>query len=180
MKIYIALLRGINVGGSGKLPMKELLAILESLGCREVRTYIQSGNAVFAHQDAAASKLTAALSAAIKKKHGFAPHVLILERMALERVVDGNPFSAAAADPKTLHVFFLDAKPAKAKLDLLAELQSPTEQWKLRGTTFYLFAPDGIGRSKLAASVERKLGVTATARNWRTVCTLLELANEQR
>lgn len=179
MKFYIALLRGINVGGSGKLPMKDLAAILESLGCREVRTYIQSGNAVFAHQDAVAAKFAAALSTRIKKNHGFAPHVQILERKALEQVAAENPFPAAADEPKALHVFFLDSKPAKAKLELLAELQSPTEQWKLRGTTFYLYAPDGIGRSKLAANVERRLGVAATSRNWRTVCKLLEIANEQ-
>jgi uncharacterized protein (DUF1697 family) len=180
MKTYIALLRGINVGGAGKLPMKELVSILESLGCCEVRTYIQSGNAVFVHKDAVAAELAGRLKAAIQKKHGFAPHVQILDAKALKRIVTGNPFPAATADPKTLHVFFLDAKPAKAKLQVLAELLGPTEQCELRGTIFYLYAPDGIGRSKLAANVERKLEVTATSRNWRTVCTLLEMADETR
>lgn len=178
LAVYVALLRGINVGGSGKLPMKDLAAVLESLGCREVRTYIQSGNAVFAHRDAAAAKLAAGLSAAIKKQHGFAPQMQILERKVFEQVVSGNPFPAAENDPQTLHVFFLDSKPVQATLKQLAELQSPTEQWKLRGTTFYLYAPDGIGRSKLAANVERKLGVAATSRNWRTVGKLLQMAEE--
>jgi uncharacterized protein (DUF1697 family) len=179
MKIYIALLRGINVGGKGTLPMKDLVAILESLGCQSVKTYIQSGNAVFQRGAADTSQLAKDLTAKIATQHGFAPHVLVLEAKVFKKVVEGNPFPEAAAEPKSLHVFFLDSKPARAKLKLLAELQSPTEQYVLRESEFYLHAPDGIGRSKLAANVERKLGVTATSRNWRTVCKLLEIADEQ-
>jgi uncharacterized protein (DUF1697 family) len=178
VKTYVALLRGINVVGSGILPMKELVAILESLGCRNVRTYIQSGNAVFEHRETTVSNIAPALGQAIQKKRGFAPHVQIVDAKLLTRIVAGNPFPVAVSDPKTLHVFFLDAKPAKTKLPVLAELRNATEQCELRGDTFYLYAPDGIGRSKLAANVERKLGVTATSRNWRTVCKLLEIALE--
>ena len=178
MKTYIALLRGINVGGKGLLPMKELVAILESLGCRDVKTYIQSGNAVFEHSESEASKLAGKISAAIAKKRGFAPHVLVLDAKEFQRAVDGNPFPEAAEEPKSLHLFFLDSKPAKATLKSLDSLKSDNEQFELRGSVFYLHAPDGIGRSKLAANVERKLGVPATSRNWRTVCKLLEIANE--
>ncbi len=178
MKTYIALVRGINVGGKGILPMKQLVAILEVLGSQNVKTYIQSGNAVFEHKESEASKLAGKISAAIEKKRGFAPHVLVLDAKALEQAVDGNPFPETVAEPKSLHVFFLDSKPAKVALKSLAGIKSDNERFELRGSLFYLHAPDGIGRSKLAANVERKLGVRATSRNWRTVCRLLEIANE--
>jgi uncharacterized protein (DUF1697 family) len=177
MATNIALLRGINVGGKGTLPMKELVAILESLGCRDVKTYIQSGNAVFEHEADVASKLAGKISAAIKNKRGFAPHVLVLEAKAFKKVVSGNPFPEAVAEPKSLHVFLLESKPAKAALKSLEGLRSDSERYELCGNVFYLHAPDGVGRSKLAANVERKLGVPATSRNWRTVCTLLGMAD---
>jgi uncharacterized protein (DUF1697 family) len=176
VKTYIALLRGINVLGKGVLPMKELVAILGALGCRNVETYIQSGNAVFRHQATEASALAAKITARIAESRGFAPHVLVLEEKALARVVRENPFPEAVAEPKSLHAFFLDAKPAKARLTSLASLPSETERFELRGRVLYLHAPDGIGRSKLAANVERRLRVAATARNWRTVCRVLEMA----
>lgn len=179
MKTYIALLRGINVGGKGVLPMKELAAILASLGCRNVKTYIQSGNAVFELDDGDASKMAEKISAAIAQGRGFAPHVLVLESKAFKKVVDGNPFPEATTEPKSLHVFFLDSKPATSALKSLDSLKSESERFQLCGLTFYLHAPDGIGRSKLAANVEKKLGVPATSRNWRTVCALLEIANER-
>ena len=178
MKTYIALLRGINVGGKGLLAMTELAAILETLGSRNVTTYIQSGNAVFQHKDSETdtSRLAKDMTAKIAKSRGFAPHVLVLEAKEFKRAVAGNPFPEAAADHKSLHLFFLDSKPARATLKLLAGIKSESERFELRGNVFYLHAPDGIGRSKLAANVERKLGVAATSRNWRTVCKLLEIS----
>jgi uncharacterized protein (DUF1697 family) len=176
MKTYVALLRGINVGGKGVLPMRELVAILESLGCRSVTTYIQSGNAVFQHQASKASALADKITARIAKSRGFAPRVLVLDEKALAKVVKENPFPEAVAEPKSLHAFFFDAKPAKARLTSLASLQSKTERFELQGRVLYLHAPDGIGRSKLAANIERQLGVPATSRNWRTVCRVLEMA----
>jgi len=179
MKTYIALVRGINVGGKCLLPMRELVAILHSLGCQDVKTYIQSGNAVFEYKESSeASSLASNMTAKIAKKRGFSPRVLVLEAKEFKRAVAGNPFPEAAAEPKSLHVFFLDSKPAKAKLTSLASFQSDSERFELRGSVFYLHAPDGIGRSKLAANVERHLAARATSRNWRTVCKILEMANE--
>jgi uncharacterized protein (DUF1697 family) len=143
-----------------------------------VKTYIQSGNAVFQHGETDTFRLSIGITAGIAKKRGFAPRVLVLEAKEFKRVVDANPFPEAAAEPKSLHLFFLDSKPAKATLKLLAGIKSESERFELRGSVLYLHAPDGIGRSKLAANVERKLGVPATSRNWRTVCRLLEIASE--
>jgi uncharacterized protein (DUF1697 family) len=175
MKTYIALLRGINVLGKKSLAMKELVAILEGAGCRDVATYIQSGNAVFRHKDAVAEKLAEKIGGAIEKRRGFTPHVLVIEAKALKSAAAKNPFPEAASDHKSLHLFFLDAKPAKEKVAALAPLLAKSERFEIIGTVLYFHAPDGFGRSKFAASVERKLGVPMTARNWRTCSKLVEM-----
>jgi uncharacterized protein (DUF1697 family) len=115
---------------------------------------------------------------AIAKKRGFRPHVLVLEAKALARAAKKNPFPEADADHKSLHLFFLDAKPVKEKLAALAPLLSKTERYEIHGTVLYFHAPDGFGRSKFAANVERKPGIPMTARNWRTVSTLVAMAKE--
>lgn len=176
MPSYLAFFRGVNVGGANKLPMKELVAILESLGCTNVQTYIQSGNAAFASGSRSRDKLAAQITAAIEQAKGFAPLVLLLRQPQLEAIAAANPYPAAEADHKTLHLFFLTAKAKKPDLAALEKLQAADESFALLGDVLYLHAPSGIGRSKLAAKVDRYLGVPTTARNWRTVSTMLELA----
>lgn len=178
MKTYIALFRGINVGGNHALPMKTLSALLEDLGAQNVRTYIQSGNAVFEHQQTDAARLSAQISAEIKQRCGFEPHVLLAERADIERVIKENPFPEAADEPKTLHVGFLVSAPPKPQLDALERIKLDSERFELIGKVFYLHAPEGVGRSKLAASAEKLLGVPMTDRNWRTVCKLWEMAQD--
>lgn len=176
MQTYIALFRGINVGGTGSLPMKELAALLQDLGCREVRTYIQSGNAVFASPEPDAARLAAAIGAEVKARRGFEPKVLLLSRAEFEQAAATNPFPEGESDPQTLHLGFLTAEPASPNLEAIEKLRAPSERWQLIGRVFYLHAPEGVGRSKLAAASERLLGVPLTDRNWRTVCKLRELA----
>jgi uncharacterized protein (DUF1697 family) len=174
MKTYIALFRGINVGGRGLLPMKDLVRILEGLGFAGVKTYIQSGNAVFQSARPKTAGMAGEISAAIMKSHGFAPAVMLLEVADLQRAVDNNPFREA--EGKALHLFFLERQPAKPDLKGLTALRTTSEEFKLGKTVFYLHTPDGFGRSKLAAGVERGLGVPVTARNWNTVSKLLSMA----
>jgi uncharacterized protein (DUF1697 family) len=176
MKTYIALFRGINVGGRNSLPMKELVTILQSLGAQDVRTYIQSGNAVFRAKEQNGARLSRRISTAIEQQRGFEPHVLLLALEDLQRIIDENLFPEAATDPRTLHVGFLASKPASPKLAVLDSLKRDTERYQLGDRAFYLHAPEGIGRSKLAANAERLLGVPMTDRNWRTVCTIREMA----
>lgn len=179
MKTHVALLRGINVGGKNLLPMKELVAILGDLGAQNVKTYIQSGNAVFAWKDRNTSQLANQIRAEIKKRRGFEPHVLLLEFEDLEKVIQQNPFPAEAeADPKALHAGFLAAAPERPDLKMLESLKSDSERFRLIGRVFYLLAPEGVGRSKLAAKAERLLGVPMTDRNWRTVLTVWKMAQE--
>lgn len=161
--------------------MKELVAMLGDLGAEKVRTYIQSGNAVFVWKGIDTSKLANQITAEIKNRRGFDPHVLLLELSDFEKAIRQNPFSAEAeADPRALHAGFLAALPKNPDLKALESLKSHSEQFRLVGRVFYLLAPEGIGRSKLAAKSERLLGVPMTDRNWRTVLTLWKIAQEMK
>ena len=176
MKVCVAFLRGINVGGKNSLPMKDLLNVLQKLGARDIKTYIQSGNAVFGWENQDTAKLSNQIRAEIKKRHGFDPHVLLLELRDLERIIRQNPFPEADADSASVHVGFLDSAPSRPDLKALASLQSKSERFRLIDSVFYLYAPDGVGRSKLAARAERLIGVPMTLRNWRTVNKVWDMA----
>jgi uncharacterized protein (DUF1697 family) len=158
--------------------MQELRRLLEAQGCRDVRTYIQSGNVVFRGTAGGPRRLAARIAEAVSRAHGFAPHVLVLSREALARAAAGNPFPEAEDSPTHLHLFFLDGRPTRPDLEGLESLTARGERFALKGAVLYLHAPAGIGRSKLAAQAERRLGVEATARNWRTVTALLEMATQ--
>ncbi|MBK9317357.1 MAG: DUF1697 domain-containing protein [Acidobacteria bacterium] len=175
MNTYIALFRGINVGGKHSLPMKELVVLLENIGVQKVRTYIQSGNAVFQTIEKDPSQVAKRISAEIKKRYSFEPHVLLLELEAIDEAIANNPFPEAESDPGSLHLYFLVSTPGTPELDKLNELKKESERFYLRDKVFYLHAPEGVGRSRLAASAEKVIGVPMTARNWRTVCKIREL-----
>lgn len=176
MNTYIAFFRGINVGGNNLLPMKELVAAFESIGARKVRTYIQSGNAVFESTEKNLARLCKLLSAEIMNCRGFEPHVQILTLDALAKAIAENPFPEAVSDPSSLHLGFLASSPTNPDLEKLSALKKESERFQLIERVFYLHAPEGVGRSKLAASSEKLLGVPMTDRNWKTVCKVMELA----
>lgn len=180
MNTYIALLRGVNVGGRNKLPMKAWKQQLETIGCQQVETYIQSGNAVFQHAIADPNDLAIPIRSAIQTAYGFDARVLILSAQALKQAIAENPFPEAEEMPKTLHLYFLEevsSQPTLEKIteEKMTEIKAATERFALKSGVFYLHAPDGIGRSKLAAKAEKLIGVAATARNWRTVTRLAEM-----
>jgi uncharacterized protein (DUF1697 family) len=174
---WIALLRGINVGGHNKLPMKDLRTALEEAGFDAVQTYIQSGNIVCTSHLRSAAGVGEKIGAVIEKEFFFRPQVFVLNADRFESLVAANPFPDAVADPSRLHVFFLDAEPGVSNLEKLRTLQGPREAFEVIDKALYLYAPDGIGRSKLAASIDRSLRVGVTARNWRTVEKLRQLAS---
>ena len=177
MTVRIALFRGINVGGRNLLRMQELKALLESLGCLDVKTVIQSGNVVFSHAQTDDVMLSHAISSTIETNFGFLPKVLLLSAPEFQRAVTENPFADATSEPKTLHLWFLSAEPVNADLASVETLKAESETFVLKERVFYLHAPEGIGPSKLAERVEKLLGVAATARNWRTVTRILDLSN---
>jgi len=141
MNTSIALFRGINVGGKGKLPMKE-------------RT----------------------IGAAVRKSHGFEPAVLLIDPGRLAKAMRANPFPEGEAAGNTLHLGFLASAPPHPDLAGIERLRAASERFQLKNDVFYLHAPDGIGRSRLANGAERLLGVPMTSRNWNTLSTLREMA----
>ena len=166
MTEFVALLRGINVGGKNILPMGEFRELLAKLGCEDVATYIQSGNAVFRHQKTTA-ELSELISEAVMFRFGLQVSVMVLTASEFAAIAAANPF--AVDEPKFLSVWFLRERAANANLQRMDEIACENEVFLLTDTAFYLCAPDGVGRSKLASNVERCLAVPATARNWRTV-----------
>ncbi|MBD3419792.1 MAG: DUF1697 domain-containing protein [Chitinivibrionales bacterium] len=175
MQTCIALFRGINVGGKNLLPMKELVTILESLDCHNVKTYIQSGNAVFRCRKSAFAKLAGKIADAIHARFGFTPAIHLLHAQELKQTISQNPFPEAVSEPKTLHAGFLESRPAHPDLEAMEKLKTQSERFALKERVFYLHAPDGIGKSKLATRAENLLGVSMTVRNWRTVEKLAEM-----
>ncbi len=174
---WVALLRGINVGGHRLVKMPALRAVFESLGATDVHTVVQSGNVVFDHAtpEREGTALRHVLQAGLAKALGFEVPVLLRSAAQFRKAAAAHPFAKEAAEPTHAHVYFLDEAPPHPDRAALDQLASPTERWHLHGDAFYLHAPDGVGRSKLAAGAEKKLGVPATARNQRTVESLLAL-----
>ena len=155
--------------------MRELVRDMQSLNYEDVRTFIQSGNAVFQYSRKSVASLGAKIAKKIEVRRGFRPQVLILNARQLHNAIASNPFPDAEAEPQKLHLFFLASPPPAPDIDALNEARASSERFHVTGHVFYLHAPDGVGRSKLAAKVEKLLGVPATARNWSTVVNLAEM-----
>jgi uncharacterized protein (DUF1697 family) len=176
MAIYVALLRGINVGGRRKVAMEDLRRVFQELGFTDARTFIQSGNVIFSGP-ASAARLAHDLEQRIARDIGTAPTVLLRTKQELGRVIAANPFLAHAKDHSRLHVTFLVEKPAAAAVKALVRPAGETGEFALRDREVYLHVPDGYGTSKLGnAFFEKRLGVSATTRNWNTVTKLFSLA----
>ena len=177
MRTWIALIRGINVGGNNVLPMKELRAPLENLGFENARTYIQSGNCIFQSDRDDTSSFSEEIAGAIMAKLDFKPSVLILNESDLRLAIEKNPYPQGLEDPKSVHLFFLSEAASEPNIEALDQLRKASEDYEITNKVFYLYTPEGIGRSKLASQAEKKLGVTTTARNLRSAIKILELAS---
>jgi uncharacterized protein (DUF1697 family) len=186
MPSHVALLRGINVGGGGKVPMAELRQLVTSLGHRDVATYIQSGNVVFTppHDDAAA--LAAELHDAITETFGVRGGVVVLSRDELAAVIDADPYPEEPK-PQYVHGVFLPEDPDEATRQRVADAVAHAaatgskDEATIIGRTLYLHTPDGFGTSEMAKELLTKsrrgqLG-TGTARNWATVTKLLAMCD---
>lgn len=178
MTRWVALFRGINVGGKNPLSMKQLTLDLAGLKARNVRTYIQSGNVVFDTDAGSAESLAKSIEVRIEQEYGFRPRVLLLSPDDLHNAIRRNPFPEAVADPTSLHFFFLERPAADPDIKALEAARAGSERYAVTDRVFYLHAPGGVGRSRLAAAAEKHLGVVTTARNYRTVEKLMALAFE--
>lgn len=174
MTAFAALLRAVNVGGTGIIKMAELKALCERIGFGDVSTLLQSGNVVFTSR-AKATTVAETLAGAIEASRGFRPEVIVRTTGELVDVIARNPFpDAAKTEPNRLLVSFLAGSPVKDAVDRLAAVKVVKEKLHLSGSELYVhYADGGMGTSKVGNAVlERALGVPATARNWNTVTKL--------
>lgn len=181
MPTYVALLRAVNVGGTGKLAMADFRAVMKKLGYQNIETYIQSGNAVF-DASKGAGAVAKELAAALEKHTGAPVGVVLRTHEELGRVIAANPFAAeAAADGARVHVAFLAGKAlptAKAALDaIVAKYPARRDRYHLAEDALYFHFPDGAGETKFTGkSLDKATGVIGTGRNWNTVLKLFEMS----
>ncbi|MDQ1147924.1 uncharacterized protein (DUF1697 family) [Bacillus sp. SORGH_AS 510] len=177
MTIYIALLRGINVGGHNIIKMADLRQLLEKIGLQKVKTYIQSGNVLFeAEQDT--TILTQQLEEEIKNTFGFPVPVILRTAEELEKIIKDCPYSVDSLNEgESVQLAFLADEPSQEKIDYLQGFKSELDECQIVGKEVYLFFRQSIRDSKLATQLP-KLGVPATVRNWKTVLKIAAMAKE--
>jgi uncharacterized protein (DUF1697 family) len=174
----IVLLRGINLAGRKRISMPELRELLTGDDLREVRTYVQSGNVVLC-SDSTPVELARECERRITAGLGLEVDVVVRTRDELAAVVERNPLGEVAVNPKRYQVSFLSSELDADAVRRLATLAASSERFVAIGRELYAWHPEGVARSRLwAALAGRGLGVTATARNWSTVTTLLAMASE--
>jgi uncharacterized protein (DUF1697 family) len=181
---YVALLRGINVGGKNKVAMADLRQLAASLGHTEIATYIQSGNLVFTSQDESTAALADALEQQIARTLDVRPAVVVVSRADLAQVIADNPFPDES-NPKALHAVFYrepvtdDTIVTVAAAEERARAKGSRDEAVVVGQTLFMRTPDGLGRSELAAQLARSVTKTAgTARNWATVNRLINMLDD--
>jgi uncharacterized protein (DUF1697 family) len=178
-EVHIALLRGINVGGKNCLPMSGLKALFEAAGCRDVATYIQSGNVVFKAAAPLAKRIQSVISKRIEGKYGLKIPVVLRTAAELKQAATNNPFLKSATNLKALYVLFLADEPTPASIAGLDPHRSPPDAFAVHGREIYLYCPNGVARTKLTNDYfDRKLSTTSTARNWQTILKLVEMAGK--
>jgi uncharacterized protein (DUF1697 family) len=176
MQTYIILLRGINVGGNNLVPMKALTQVLMDAGFSQIKTYIQTGNILLqsphSSHESDGAQLEQDIAKLIDTHFGFTPDIMQLSLSEFSSAAANNPYKDKPGN--TVHCYFCQQLPSPDEARLKA-LASSTEEYHIQGRVLYLHAPDGIGRSKLAANIEKCLKVPATARNLNTVNKLLQM-----
>jgi len=183
MKKYITMFRGINVSGQKKIKMVDLKTLYESLKLNNVQTYIQSGNVIFESSIPEVEKLKRSIEQGVEKTFGFSVSVIIRSPENFGSIIKRNPFigSGNTEDDSKLLVTFLAEAPSESIAKTVQQFAKVPEALVVRDKEIYLYCPNGYGRSKLSNSfLERKLGVTATTRNWKTVRKLYDLSKEKR
>ena len=179
MKAMICLLRGVNVGGHNIIKMDQLRTLCEALGGSKVQTYVQSGNVVLQTSERDPVKLGAKIEGAIENKHGFRPDVVVRTAAEMREVIARNPFAKRKGiEPNKLIVTFLATEPTFESRTAVLALKPDPEEIRMNGREIYVYFPNGMGRSRLTPLLSRALKNRGTARNWLTVCALLEMAEK--
>jgi len=170
-RVYLGLLRGVNVGGNNRLPMSELRSLFVSLGFENVRTLIQSGNVIFQSSQV---PMSSSLESAIAERFGISTDVVLRTASDLEVVVHDNPFPTG--DAARVYVGFMAGRPSTSVVSALDELRVGADEFVVSGTEIYLYLSTGMGQSKLPSHLTRRIKIPITMRNWNTVKELAELA----
>lgn len=178
MKKYIALLRGINVGGQKKIKMADLKESLEKNGFSQVKTYIQSGNLVFKSEGSSNDQLQQELQEIILRDFGFEVPILVMSGKALESILNANPF-ANETEKKGLYFVLLKKRADQQLVEAFNKINYDNEDFHITDSCVYLNCKAGYGKAKLNNNlIEQKLKVEATTRNLKTVEKLIEMAKE--
>jgi uncharacterized protein (DUF1697 family) len=176
---YLALFRGINVGGKNKLPMKDLKEMFIASGCEDVKSYIQSGNVIFRASPAVSESLPSLIAAKVADSFGHRPPLILRTAGQLREVISNNPFLQQGLPEDTLHVMFLADLPVPRQVDALDPDRSRPDAFLVRGREVYLHLPNGVADTKLTnAYFDSKLATISTGRNWRTVTRLLAMMED--
>ena len=179
LEAYVALLRGINVGGKNKLPVRDLTALCAEAGCADVRCYVQSGNIVFESTATDARGIPARIATQIAERFGFRIPIALRTLEQLKRVVGNNPFLEQGASEEALHVMFLDDPPSPEKVAGLDPSRSAGDAFAVRGQEIYLHLPNGVADTKLTnACFDARLTTISANRNWKTITKLLVLMRQ--
>jgi uncharacterized protein (DUF1697 family) len=178
MPVYVALLQGVNIGSKKRIKMDALRSLIADLGGSDVRTYINSGNVVFQHEESDASKLETRLEAALRNHVGMDVATIVRTAAEMRQIVEDNPFPEAADEPKTVHVLFLRNAPAVEDIDTVDEMETGPDRLAIHRREVYFFLPKLMSGATIdIAKVGKMLRVDGTSRNWNTVTKLLEMAN---
>jgi len=177
LKVYVALLRGINVSGHNMIKMADLKVVLDKMGLYDVNTYLQSGNVVFSSDIESCSKLETAIADAVHTSFGFDIKVKVIEKESFQKVFLNNPFTKdTEIDTKQLYYIHLMGQPDLTVFKELKNDEKIPEEMSLAGAVIYVQYVNGYGRSKLHGNIfERKLKVSATARNHNTMKNLSKM-----
>ena len=176
MTVYVSMLRAVNVGGTSRIKMDALRAVYESIGLKDVRTLLQSGNVVFRSRLADRAQLVRRIRQELERQLNLQVEVILRTLAEIASIVERGPVLSARADLIKLVVMFLSSVPGAAAQAALAKWHKGPEMLEMRGPEIYLYYPNGIGRSKLSGAViESKLDTPGTARNWNTLEKLLDV-----
>jgi len=179
MNSYIAFIRGVNVGGSKKIKMTDLVRACESAGLQNVRTYLQSGNVVFNSLISGVDILSQMIQLIIQQRFDLSISVILRTPGDLQQIICRNPFSSDDLPPDKLSVTFLSGIPEGSRVDRLRGVKDPVDKFFIVDREIYLYCPKGFARTRFTNGYfEKYLAVAGTARNWRTVKSLFKMTNE--
>jgi uncharacterized protein (DUF1697 family) len=182
MQTFISFLRGVNMTGHNSIKMTDLSALFISLGLKDVKTFIQSGNVIFSDfNKIPESDLSLTIERSILEKFNYKVPVMIRTNQELGDLFSSNPFlDETNFDPAKMAVLFLHDEPSKSQIQKVANVDYPPDKFKIVGREIFLYCPNGFGKTKLYTNFfEKKMGVIGTGRNWKTITAILNIAGER-